>query len=290
MLSRLALVATVLALLPLAAQTPQAPKPKRKARAVKPAAAATTAPPANLEPAPGVTVLRTADCVLGVKGELVRDLTVHGLLGSHGGDEEAAVADPQAVAAASKKHLVGQHSVDRFDFEIPGTLIEETDAKGTGVRFRFVPAVDMAAAKAQGQLRHEERLLSGGAAARVVEAHELTGGTVFVFEAAARGGQIIPVSGAVYLRGTVQGEAAPVGTLSMKLPQRPIVSAPLPSQRMSPDKDLTPPLRFTGISLWAWPNSKGAFTVAATADYSGPGPHGTVTGSVQVSFRVGETK
>lgn len=283
MLPRTALVAASLAaFLTAGPLTAQATKSKRKPRSAKaPAADPSATPKANTTPAPGVTVLRTADCVLGIRGDLTRDMVLSGMQGDPTGE---------ATNSPSTKMKTVKHSVEHFAYEIPGTLVEEMEAKATAVRFRFIPAVDMVAAKAQGQLHFEDKLQGSANPPIVMDASEITGADTFLFQAEVRGGQIVPVSGNVYLRGIVQGDAPTTNALSMRVPQRPVISSPLPTLRMGAGRDMTPPLRFTGISLWAWPNSKAAFTVAATLDYAGPGPQGTVTGHVEVSFRVGDTK
>ena len=282
MISHLALMAALLATVPAGAQTPKA---KRKSGSTKAAAISTPKPvPASVQ---NFKVLRTADCVLGIKGEIVRSIKINDFL--------VVSKDPvnqggEAAGSSTAQKAGTKQSTERFAYEIPGTLVEEKEEKGSKVRFRFLPAQDLAIAGAQGQLHFEDRVEGDRIPPVIMDASEVIGADTFVFQAQARGGQIIPLSGLVYLRGTLQGDTAPAGEVNMRLPKRPVVSIPLPSLLLATGKDLTPPLTFNGISLWAWPNSKGPYTVAATANYRALPGTSNVTGSVEVTFRVGATR
>lgn len=233
-------------------------------------------------------VLRAAPCVLVLKGNLVRKFAM---------PKPLKLGNPPRVSSdrSGEPPLTNQIS-EQFAYELPGTLEEQVDPNGT-VHFRFRPAPDLVKAGARSTLRLQDNLadnVSGtGSIPVVVDGQEITTVEPFVFEAAGRGQGIIPVAGHINLRGRLQGTLPSGSPMAEESMTRPVVSNPLPPVSASLVKMGAPTLRFQGISLWAWQNSSAPITVMATMDYQGrtsaeSGP-GTVTGSVEVSFRVGAT-
>lgn len=254
-------------------------KPKPTAKKVQPP----TTPPKGLD------VLREAPCVLALKGSLIRKFAMPKPL-------KLGVPGQNSSQKAGEPPMTNQIS-ESFDYELPGTLEEQVDPNGT-VHFRFSPDADLAKAGARFALRLQDNLpdsVSGaGSMPVVVDGIEITSVEPFEFEAAGRGQGIAPVAGHVNLRGRLQGTLTPGSPMSQESTVRPVVSNPLPPVPLSLVRSGASALRFQGISLWAWQNSSGPFTVAATMDYQGHSSAGsatgTVTGSVGVTFRVGATK
>ena len=257
-----------IALATLMAAAPQtSPKHGKNARQV-------ATPPAT--PPKGPNVVRRASCVLTLKGSLTRVIQVPKPLKRAGG------ATPPAASTTTNEIS------ERFDYELPGTLDEETDPRGI-IRFIFTPADDFLRAGARGTLYFQDSG-SGTSGPTVLDSSEVTSIDPFIFEANGRGQGIVPGRGYVYLRGRVRSPLPSGGQVSMVAPSRPLISVPLPpiQNRLNPNG--VSALRFQGASLWAWQNSKGPFTVTATMDYQGPTAVGQVTGTVEVSFRVGATE
>lgn len=289
MLTHLALITLILAV------GAQAPNPKKKTS--HPRTPVTTVAPApgadpSADPlAPGgFTVVRRADCVLVLKGQIVRRVSLVRSQGeiAHRPKASGAAEEKNPTPTSAPRAMNGQ-TLEHFEYELPGTLTEETDPKSTLVRFRFTPVAGLKPGMAQARLHLEDQSKGPQFPPMVVEATEVMGADPFVFEAAARGQQLVPVSGMVILKGRIQN-AAPTGApVTMVAPVGPpVVSLPLPPLKSGVPG--TPSLQFQGISLWAWPNSKGPFTVASTIVYNIAGAHGSLTGSVEVAFRVGPTR
>jgi len=292
MLTHLALITLVLA------ASAQVPKPKKKIP--RPHAPATTAvprapladPSASSQTPGGFTVVRRADCVLVLKGQVVRRVSMVLPQGEIAHRPKASgAAEEKNIAPASAPRVINGQTLEHFEYELPGTLTEEADPKGTLVRFRFTPVAELKPGMAQARLHLEDQSKGPGVPPVVVDATEVIGADPFVFEAAARGQQLVPVSGMVILKGRIQN-AAPTGApVTMMAPVGPpVVSLPLPPIPLKQGAAGGPSLQFQGMSLWAWPNSKGPFTVASTIVYNVAGAQGSITGSVDVAFRVGATR
>lgn len=291
MLKTLAFLTLVLA---VGAQVPKHAKKSRKSS--KPSAAAAS-PALGATPSPsavtpdGFMVIRTADCVLALKGQLVRQMSMFPARGKPSQQSKPGDASEEKnPIATSSRGAINGHTLEHFDYELPGTIAEEVEPKGTRVRFRFTPGKDVNAGAAQAKLHLEDQTKGPAFPPTVVDAIEVLGADPFVFEAAARGQQLVPVSGMVILKGQLQNApSAPL--VSMKAPLGPpVYSYPLPSQPLAQDGSSRASLQFVGISLWAWPNSRNSFTADSTIIYGAPGSQGRITGSVNVTFRVGATR
>lgn len=273
MFTRLTLLLTALAL-STATLGAQAPKSKRKG-------ASGSKTHVSEPPAPGPNVVRQAPCVLSMKGTVVRKLLL---------PRPKKMANP-AIPPQDGPVVTSKEVTERFEYEIPGTLEEEAGSGGA-VRFRFTPAEDLVAAEARGTLHFEEK--ATGVAPVVIEATEVVGSDKFVFESAGRGQGIIPSSGNIFLKGRLQSPPPPGSPVSMEAPVRPISSIPMPPVSMHFGHAGTPALQFQGSSLWAWANSKGPFTVSGTLDYGDStalqGGQASISGSVEVTFRIGATR
>lgn len=281
MLSQLALA--ILAII----ASPQSTKHKTKKSPAKAPVATAAADPAVKQNA---SILRSADCVLVLKGQMLRQVSMilppkkaskRPLILGSGPMKDATTASPSKV-------IRGQ-TLEHFSYEFPGVLTEESDpAKdSTVVRFRFTPSTRLNTANTQARLHLEDQAKGPEVPPVVVEATEVTGVDPFVFEAAARGQQLVPVSGMVLLKGYLQNPPPSGPAVSMVAPTRPVVSMPLPTmpaaQQGGPAR---PSLQFQGLSLWAWANSKPPFTVTSNIVYDAKGPQGGITGNVEVSFRI----
>lgn len=268
--------------------SPQSPKRKAKKSPAKvPAVAATSVPAAKL----GKSVLRSADCVLVLKGQMLRQVSM--VLPPKKASKRPLILGSGPMkneTAASTSKIIRGQTLEHFSYELPGVLTEETDpAKdSTVVRFRFTPSTRLNTVNTQARLHLEDQAKGPEFPPVVVEATEVTGMDPFVFEAAARGQQLVPVSGMIFLKGYLQN-AVPAGpTVSMVAPTRPVVSMPLPPMPATKQgAAVRPSLQFQGLSLWAWANSKPPFTVTSTIVYDAKGPQGSMTGNVEVSFRIG---
>lgn len=259
MLSYIALAALGFAI------APQSPKHHKKTTAA--ATSASTTGSTSADPNKEPRALREAPCVLALKGSLVRKVTI-----------------PRSSEAALTSQIY-----ERFDYEIPGTLEERMDPTGA-VRFQFKPTAPVQEGS-RAALHLEENTSGDGGIPVVVDGKELVSFEPLVFEAAARGQGIVPVAGHLNLRGRLKGQPTPAGIpVNGEAPLRPVVSNPLPPLSTSLVKNGASTMRFEGISLWAWPNSKGPFIVVATVDYRGRTSIGTVTGTVEATFRIGATK
>lgn len=282
------LVPTLITLSLLA--TPQAPKTGKAAKPVKPA------PPAPTPAANPTGLLREAECVLALKGRLIRETVVKshppdarkGKGGAPASGEEMA---RQAASAAARVPAQVQPKtiLEEFDYEIPGTLREEAGPSGE-VTFTFVPVPSLKDSAARGVLHLEDSHPTYGAPPVVADASEVRGVANFIFRAAGRGQGIVPVSGDVNMMGQVRGSSAIARPGAAGEGVRPVLSTPLPVPATTAGKITPPALVFTGISLWAWANTKGPFTAQAMADYKERAADRSVTGQVQVTFRVGATK
>lgn len=275
----------------------QVPKHTKKSRKSSKPSAATASPAPGATPSPsavtpdGFMVVRTADCVLVLKGQLLRQISVFSA-------REKISREPLPGGAHDEKNTmptpsrgtINGHTLEHFDYELPGTLTEEVEPKGTRVRFRFTPGKDVNAGAAQAKLHLEDQTKGPAFPPTVVDAIEVLGADPFLFEAAARGQQLVPVSGMVILKGQLQN-APSTPLVSMKAPLGPpVFSYPLPAQTPAQDGASRASLQFVGISLWAWPNSRNSFTADSTIIYGAPGSQGRITGSVNVTFRVGATR
>lgn len=285
------LVPTLLTLSLLA--EPQTPKPAKSAKAPKAAKVAPAPPPA--EP---TGLLRQAECVLALKGRLLREAVVKfnpvdpatgkrtGLVTREDMAKQAAGGSPGARATAK---VQPKTILEEFDYEIPGTLQEEAGPNGS-VRFTFVPVPSLRDSAARGVLHLEDSHPTYGAPPVVVDATEIRGVANFQFTAAGRGQGIVPASGDINMMGQVRGATmlARPGTTGEGV--RPVLSTPLPVLATTGGKIAPPALRFEGISLWAWANTKGPFTAQAVADYKERNAERSVTGQVTVTFRVSAAK
>ena len=260
---------------------PQATKrPKHPAPATR-SAPASKSGAMPMEPG----ILRQAPCVMALKGSLVRRIPSFSL-----GKKNASTRDPKDGLAGAP---LTKEIKERFEYDIPGTLEEQAEPSGV-IRFRFKPTTNLAKDGARMSLRFvdylEDTVGGTGGTPVVVDGLELTRVDPFVFEAGARGRDLLPVAGQIFLRGRMQGPFPPGSPLNTESPIRPIVSNPLPPVQGSQGFNGPSYLRFQGASLWAWQNTKGPFTVAATITYQGRigTMPGTVNGTVDVVFRVGE--
>ncbi len=291
MLSNMALITLVLAV------GTQAPLPKKKTKhshtpaAATPATSSTTSSTRTLTP-DGFFAVRSADCVLALKGQMVRRFSMIPLPQNLSTKADASATAGEKKASPTPAHRISSGQIlEHFDYELPGTLTEETDPKGTRIRFRFVPVPQLQPGTAQAKLHLEDQSKGPGFPPTVVDATEVLGVDPFIFEAAARGQRLFPVSGSVILKGRVQNASSAGSPVSMLAPLGPpVISLPLPPVNLNQEGPGKPSLQFQGASLWAWPNSKGPFTVASTIIYNPPGSQVTITGSVEVAFRVGATQ
>lgn len=275
----------------------QVPKPAKKSRKSSKPSAVAVPPAMRATPSPsavspdGFKVVRTADCVLVLKGQLVRQISMFSAREKTSQQAKPGDAtEEKNLLPASSRGAIHGHTLEHFDYELPGTLAEEVEPKGTRVRFRFTPGKDVNAGAAQAKLHLEDQTKGPAFPPTVVDAIEVLGADPFVFEAAARGQQLVPVSGMVILKGQLQNTAS-TPLVSMKAPLGPpVISYPLPAPPPAQGGASRASLQFVGISLWAWPNSKAAFTADSTIVYGTPGSQVRITGSVNVTFRVGATR
>lgn len=276
----LALLATI--------ASPQSTRHKtKKSPAKAPVTTAAADPAVKLNP----SILRSADCVLVLKGQMLRQVSMvlpppkaskRPLILGSGPMKDATTPSPSKV-------IRGQ-TLEHFSYELPGVLTEETDpAKdSTVIRFRFTPSTRLNTVNTQARLHLEDQAKGPEFPPVVIEATEVTGVDPFVFEAAARGQQVVPISGMVFLKGYLQNAVPSGPTVSMVAPTRPVVSMPLPAMPAARQgATVRPSLQFQGLSLWTWANSKPPFTVTSNIIYDAKGPQGSITGNVEVSFRIG---
>lgn len=282
MLSQLAL-----AILTITA-SPQSTKHKtKKSPAKAPVAKAVADPAVKQNP----SILRSAECVLVLKGQMLRQVSM--VLPPKKVSKRPLILGLDQVkdgSSASTSKVIRTQTLEHFSYELPGVLTEEKDPKvdSTVIRFRFTPSTRLNTANTQARLHLEDQAKGPEFPPVVVEATEVTGADPFVFEAAARGQQLVPVSGMVFLKGFLQNSAPPSPAVSMMAPTRPVVSLPLPSLPTAKQgRDTRPTLQFQGLSLWAWANAKLPFTVTSNILYDTKGPQGGLTGNVEVTFRIG---
>lgn len=271
----------------LLAASSQTTKPKTKKRPAKQPAPTTTSVPV---PEGTTSVLRSADCVLVLKGQMVRKVSM--VLPPKKASQRPLILGSEPVDAppASTSKVIRGQTLEHFSYELPGVLTEESDPKAdnTVIRFRFTPSTRLNTVNTQARLHLEDQAKGPEFPPVVVEATEVTGVDPFVFEAAARGQQLVPVSGMVFLKGYLQNAVPSGPTVSMVAPTRPVVSMPLPPLPAAKQGAAArPSLQFQGLSLWAWANSKPPFTVTSTIIYDAKGPQGSMTGNVEVTFRLG---
>lgn len=251
----------------LAALTSAAePIQKKPTKPLPPAAPAKA--PAVDSPSPEARQLRSAPCVLTLKGRT-----------------EFRTKLPSKKPEETKSKRV----LEDFEYRLPGTLVETQQPDGT-VEFAFTPSEKLAGTQAKGVLHLEDDAPSPGWAPVVMDASDLQNAGVFLFRAHRRGQSIHPAGGAsVNLRGTLKSLAPMANTRALGETQaRPVASTPFPAL----GNDLTrlglPVLRFEGLALWAWANTKGPAVFKGSVKYQNhKNQYGTLDGEVTVSFEIG---
>lgn len=175
---------------------------------------------------------------------------------------------------------------EEFDIAIPGR-IEKWEPNPGAIEFRFNPDADFS--KASGTFKTHQNLTRPMVKTSLsLEGNVVSGMSTWYLHAVNVGGQIIPQNVDVPMRGRVVASTDPAMKVGRDNIPVSVLAAPL---IVAKEKHTAmPPLRFTGVSLWALQKNKTPFTAQAELNFSHRGERDSVRGTVHVTFEIDPTR
>ena len=180
---------------------------------------------------------------------------------------------------------IAVQATEDFDIVVPGRL-EKWEPNPGAIEFRFIP--DNTFAAARGRFRTEQTVTRPMIETKLtLEGNTVAGMGPWHLHAENIGGQVFPQNTDVTMRGKVSASTDPGMRAGKENVPVSILVVPL---IMTKDKfTRMPPLKFTGVSLWAMQKNKAPFTAQAELVFNHRGERDTVRGTVQVTFEIDPT-
>lgn len=175
---------------------------------------------------------------------------------------------------------------EEFDITVPGR-IEKWEPNPGAIEFRFNPDADFS--KASGNFKTNQTLTRPMLQTSLsLEGNVVSGMGTWYLHTVNVGGQIIPQNIDVPMRGKVTASTDPNMKVGRENVPVSVLTAPL---IVAKEKHTAmPPLKFTGVSLWALQKNKTPFTAQAELNFNHRGERDSVRGTVHVTFEIDPTR
>jgi hypothetical protein len=188
------------------------------------------------------------------------------------------------IQSGSPPHAT--QATEEFTITLPGR-IEMWELAPGRPEFRFIP--DSAFAEARGRFKTSQTVTRPMIqSASTVEGEVVAGMGTWYLNASNVGGQVIPANTDVTMRGKVTASTDPNLVVGRNNVPVSVLVVPI---ILTKDRQTTmPPLRFTGVSLWALQKNRTPFSAQGELVYAHRGERDTVRGTVNVTFDIDPTR
>lgn len=191
-----------------------------------------------------------------------------------------------AVMVQSGSPPLASQASEEFDISVPGR-IEMWEQSPGKPEFRFIP--DPSFSGARGSFKTQQTVTRPMLQTlTTLEGATFGGMSTWYLYADNLGGQVIPANTDVTMRGRVSASTEP--TLPAGRENVPVSVLVVPLIMTKDQHTRMPPLRFTGVSLWALQKNRTAFSAQGELVYAHRGERDTVRGSVRVTFDIDPTR